>query len=221
MKFANRLNPWYRKGNNVEFNGDYYEIVHVEPGWIEADILVLANVANLAPGASVPAIAAGATAGELIPALQSKYQDGFIHVIPAVPGVAVVEQVPVDGSGAPAGPVDRVREISPRFTYFNAEAQPRWYDPDFSGLSFIDNRISPTDDPNELFSFFLLNNDEPAFRATNPHANFTFTTAIIEFNFFLYEIEQLASKPRIFSPIPYDRTTLARFEERLKKHRYG
>lgn len=221
MKFANRFNVFHKKGQNLEVgDGDYFRIAHVEPSWIRADMLTLANVANLAPGDAIPAVGGAATSGVLIPQLVPKHVNTLIHCIPAVASTRVVSEAPVDGSGAPAGPLDEVREISPRYTLFGPESQPRWFNPDYRQLGFIDSRITPIEDPNETFAFYLMHNDEPAFRVTNPDPFFTFTEALLEFHFMIYELEALASKPAIYTPVSYDRTLIASFAERAKLNRY-
>jgi len=181
LKYANRYgdprSSFYRKGDNIELedhqgNIHYYKIVDV----IDTPAIDL-YLGNVAAGTRANPTEGSKTKLKEIEPME---QNILTHAIVGV---------------------DEVSGKSCQVRFWRPKEQPQWLSPDGNYHGYIDHKISPVDDPNELFPVFCMMGDTPYFRADNPNAVAIEQWIVITAK--RYILEELSEKPSVYAPIPY------------------
>lgn len=199
MKFSNRFGDqraiFYKKGDNLKIGDKYYEIV----GLRDVPQLPL-DLGTIALGSfAVPTQGAKVQFAELEPL----NEDELAHCLIGVEETRFLEG-PVASASLPPpallGPDADVIERSCRILYWNPQEQPQWLSPQARVQTFIDHRISPIGDENELFPIFAIKDNPPFFRADNPWPDGAITQHIFALGK-LYKLSELGVVPDKFAVI--------------------
>lgn len=197
MKYASRYGDqraiFYRKGDNIKVGGKFYEIVSLR----DVPHLRL-DLGNVAAGTLV-----NPTQGTKTPwnNLEPDNKDELAHVLLGVEVQRAGIQIPDGLVNPPAASIDEGQSFSPWVRYWNPQEQPQWLSPDGSVQSWIDAEISPIGDENELFPVFVIKDNEPFFRADNPHDEIAFVNIGIRATGKLYKLVELGAQPEKFAVI--------------------
>lgn len=185
MKYANRFgdlrSTFYRKGDNIELarrSGEGYAVKYYK----------IVDVLD-SPGIDVylGSIDAGSRSD---PTEGSKVELSVLQ--PQTDGILTHALIGVDVDSA--GRSCQIRVWRPK-------ENPIWLSPDGNYQGYVDAKISPVEDPNELFPLFVLMGDVPYARADNPHSVAIEQWIVIQSK--RYIIEELKEKPSAYAPIPY------------------
>jgi len=199
MKYSNRFGDqrsiFYRKGDNLKIGEKFYEIV----GLRDIPQLPL-DLGSVSAGSfSAPTQGTKVQFGELEP----MNEDELVHVLIGVEetrflvGPTASTSLPPPGG---FGPDAEVQGYSCRILYWNPQEQPQWLSPHGNIQSFIDHRISPIGDENELFPVFVIKDNPPYFRADNPWDHGSISQHIFAIGK-LYKLSDLGSQPEKFAVI--------------------
>lgn len=199
MKYANRFGDqraiFYKKGDNLKIGEKYYEIV----GLRDIPQLPL-NLGSVGAGSF-----ANPTQGTKVQfaELEPRNEDELVHCLIGVEETKFIVGIGASASLPPPGllgPDADVQGFSCRILYWNPQEQPQWLSPRGRVQSFIDHRISPIGDENELFPVFVIKDNAPWFRADNPWDHGGITQYIFALGK-LYKLSELGSQPDKFAVV--------------------